>query len=384
MSIYSNICKFISEHSDDWRTLLQNEYKIKIKEDGAYAIFNYNYECDFHNPIVQEARGIIIDTERLEVVCWPFRKFGNHTESYADEIDWDSARVLEKVDGSIIKLWYDARAEKWQFSTNGIIRAENAPIESLGALSYMSVIRTADNFDDIDFDALDKDTTYIFELVSPQTQVVIKYDTASLYHIGTRNNKTGIESDDDIGIKKPMQYPLTSLEGAINAAIALNGGEDEVEKEGFVVVDKNWHRVKVKSPDYVLTHRITSVKVISKRDAVYLLLHDKEGAQRLCEKSPDVAPAIKFYEYKLTELYYQADQMGKLATCYYNEFSHDRAAVAKIIAGHPLGTIGFRCIDTGARASEILNDTPIEKICKFIPDYEAPSLAELFKAKSDK
>ena len=26
-------------------------------------------------------------------------------------------------------------------------------------------------------------------------------------------------------------------------------------EEGFVVVDKDWHRVKIKSPEYVLAHR---------------------------------------------------------------------------------------------------------------------------------
>lgn len=80
---------------------------IGIKEESPYAIFNYAIGCDFSNPIVQEARGIIIDLENLDVVCWPFRKFGNYNESYADKIDWSTARVQEKIDGSIIKLWWD-------------------------------------------------------------------------------------------------------------------------------------------------------------------------------------------------------------------------------------------------------------------------------------
>ena len=70
---------------------------------------------------IRELGGIIIDCERCEVVCWPFRKFGNHNEGYADTIDWSTARVQEKVDGSIVKLWYDEANGKWQFSTNGCI-----------------------------------------------------------------------------------------------------------------------------------------------------------------------------------------------------------------------------------------------------------------------
>jgi hypothetical protein len=104
MNKNSHICRFISEHPN-WERLLKEDYFIKVRREGALAIFVYGYDCDFSNPIVQEARGIIIDTERREVVCWPFRKFGNYNESYADDIDWENARVLEKVDGSIIKLW---------------------------------------------------------------------------------------------------------------------------------------------------------------------------------------------------------------------------------------------------------------------------------------
>ena len=99
----SEICNFINEHPN-WRDLLIEEYRINIKEEYPFAIFNYGIDCDFSNPIVQEARGIIIDIEDCDVVCWPFRKFGNYNESYADKIDWNTARVQDKIDGSIIKL----------------------------------------------------------------------------------------------------------------------------------------------------------------------------------------------------------------------------------------------------------------------------------------
>ena len=130
MNEKSHLCNFIKNHPTDWEAILTQSYKIKIKHDGPYAIFVYDTECDFADPIVQESRGIIINTETLTVACWPFRKFGNHNESYADKIDWSSARVLEKVDGSIIKLWFDTLDGIWQFSTNGTIRAERAAIDT--------------------------------------------------------------------------------------------------------------------------------------------------------------------------------------------------------------------------------------------------------------
>ena len=200
MNHNSKLCCFIARNPDNWQTILTEEYGIKVKQEENYAIFNYGFGCDYSNPLVQEARGIIIDTESLQVVCWPFRKFGNYTESYADSIDWNTAKVQEKVDGSIVKLWFDHRLGKWQFSTNGVIRAEKAPLESVRASNYLSLIQKAKNFADIPFQTLDRDYTYIFELVSPDNQVVVPYDATMLYHTGTRSNVTGEETDMDIGI----------------------------------------------------------------------------------------------------------------------------------------------------------------------------------------
>ena len=131
MDTNSYLCRFLAAHPGDWEERLKRDYDLRIKRDGEYAVFNYEINADFYDPIVQEARGIILDTEQYEVVCWPFRKFGNHNEGYADPIDWSNARVLEKVDGSIIKLWYDHARGDWQFSTNGTIRAELAGVDVL-------------------------------------------------------------------------------------------------------------------------------------------------------------------------------------------------------------------------------------------------------------
>lgn len=377
----SLICEFISNHSEDWEELLVNEYGIKVKKEDRLVIFNYGLNCEYANPIVQEARGIIIDIISLEVVCWPFRKFGNHNEGYADTIDWNSARVLEKVDGSIIKLWYDKVLNHWQFSTNGVIRAENAPIENMAGLSYGDIIRKANNVNDISYDRLNKNYTYIFELVSPETRIVVKYDEASLYHLGTRNNLTGEEYDLDIGIQKPKSYPLHSLENCINAAIELNKenvSKEDVDKEGFVVVDKNWHRVKIKSPDYLMMHHVSMMKAITKKECIKILLYERDRLELIFEKCLDIIPAVKYYDYKITELFYDANKMAILAKSLYNEYSHDRKAVAGIISKHKLAMVGFRCIDTGETAKEVLLGMQFEKFCKLIPDYVPEDLSLLF------
>ena len=153
MNDHSLLCRYLFSHHD-WETSLWNDHHIKVHRDGAYAIFNYSYDSRFSDPLVQESRGIILDTEKMEVVCWPFRKFGNFNEEYADPIDWDSACIQEKIDGSIIKLWYSERQNRWVFATNGTIDAANAPIERspLGH-TFLDAIRSAENYSDIPFAA---------------------------------------------------------------------------------------------------------------------------------------------------------------------------------------------------------------------------------------
>ena len=378
MNENSELCKFIAANPEAWAQRLTEEYDIKIKREGELAIFNYSIGGDFYNPIVQEARGIIIDVVDLEVVCWPFRKFGNHTEGYADKIDWESARVQEKIDGSIIKLWYHKKRRVWTFSTNGVIFAKNARLEKGGGC-YGEVILSTENMKDIAFWQLNEDYTYIFELVSPQTRIVIPYEKAMLYHLGTRNNITGEEYDLDIGIQKPKSYPLTSLEDCIYAAKVLNKTDaKEVNLEGFVVVDKFWHRVKVKSPAYLTMHHVFMTGDMTKKECVYLLLHEREKLNGLYERFPALEPILKYYDYRIAELRQSADALGVLAQKLYEEYSGDRKAVAGVLSKHHLAMVGFACLNKEKSGKEILAEMTDEKICKMLPDYVAEDFSSLF------
>ena len=383
MNKNSKLCCFISEH-ENWRDILKDEYKITVKEEYPFAIFNYGIDCDFSNPIVQESRGIILDLDNLEVVCWPFRKFGNYNESYADKIDWNTARVQDKIDGSIIKLWWNRMTGKWQFSTNGTINADTALANQMTQDTFLNVIRKADNYCEIilRLPIFNKDYTFIFELVSPETQVVVKYPKPHLYHIGTRSNISGQEMDSDIGIEKPKEYKLKSLDDCVTAASELNKSDDgqvhEVKKEGFVVVDGNWNRIKVKSPDYLMLHRMSSNANFSKERIISMIRDGSVSVQDICEDFPNFAHYFKFYDFKISELEYQAKMFCDLTDRIFEEYSRERKAVANIIKKHRLAPIGFMHLDRGETGQEILSNLPINKYCKYIPDYQPERLSELF------
>jgi len=371
----------MTEHKD-WRGELSNLYKMHVKEKGHYAILNYDEFSDFSNPLIQEARGIIIDTETLEVVCWPFRKFGKYNESYADKIDWKTARVQEKIDGSLVKLWYNTRQGAWQFSTNGMIAAGEAYVDEDTRESYLDVIHEANNFTDIPFSILNKDLTYLFELVSPKIQVVIRYEKAHLYHIGTRNNQTGQELQEYIGVERPKEYPLQTLEDCIRAAQALNLSSDGkvhgVQKEGFVVVDSNWNRNKVKSMEYHMLHHIVACTKSSKEYLVGLLREGMVDVDDLCQSFPSMAHYFKYYDYRVAELAYQADVFADLTRRIYRESGNDRKTVAVRIQQHRLTPIGFLALKSEQRGREILARQTIRAYCKYIPDYNPERFGSLF------
>lgn len=383
MNKNSKLCCFISEH-EDWRDILKDEYKIVIKEEYPLAIFNYGIDCDFADPIVQEARGIIIDLETLNVVCWPFRKFGNYNESYADKIDWNTARVQDKIDGSIIKLWWNKTEGKWQFSTNGTINAETALANQMTQETFLDVIKKADNYNEIVLRLADlsKDHTFIFELVSPETQVVVKYPVSHLYHIGTRNNISGMEINSDIGIEKPKEYFLKSLDDCLSAAYDLNKSDDglihDVKKEGFVVVDDNWNRIKIKSPDYLMLHRMSSNSNFSKERIIGMIRDGVVSIPSICDDFPNYAHYFKFYDFKISELEYQAKVFCDLTDRIYEEYSHERKAVANIIKKHRLAGLGFKHLDSGKSGCELLEEMPLSQYCKYIPDYKPERLSSLF------
>ena len=381
MNYNSYLCRYMAEHAD-YKERLKEDYHLHMSEEGPYILFKYDaFACDFSDPLVREARGIIIDQETFSVVCWPFTKFGNYNESYADPIDWASARVQEKLDGSIIKLWFDERKEQWRFSTNGTIDAEAAILHGITYLNFLLMIRKAENYKDIPFERLNKDHTYIFELTGPDNQVVVAYKRTLLYHIGTRNRVTGLECEEDIGIVKPKSYALSSLADCIKAAEALNADKeafDDIDHEGFVVVDRDYHRIKIKSPDYFAVHHMADF-VMTKERVVSLILEGEIPVEKLCEMSSSNRTVIRFYAYHLSSLFDQAEDMKRITPMLYEEYAHDRKAVAAVIRKHPLASVGFYAIDHPDVSMEAyLKSRPLSFLLKLIPDYKPVRVYDQF------
>ena len=386
----SFLVDFIEKHADNWLADLNIERPdilVKLDPVSRLAIFNYDIGADFFNPLVQEARGIIIDVSdpvAPKVVCWPFRKFGKYNEPYADAIDWDHCQVQEKLDGSIMKLWYNHRAQEWWVSTNSMIDAAGANLSQESGGDYLTLFKSADNYLDIHFTQLNPDYTYIFELTSPFNQVVIPQKITQLWHIGTRNNLTGEELNEDIGIQKPKLYDCHSLDECIRCVtddLNKSCGQkiDHVEHEGFVVVDQDWHRIKVKSPIYLQLHTITSSNSVTKKSILGMLLQDALDVPALCSDFPHLAHYIKYYDFRVTEFMNRATAFMNITLRLNTLLNGDRKAVALRIKSHKFQGLGFYALNHPEMTPrEIIDEMGVHKISKLIPDYDLENFGYLF------
>jgi len=277
------LLNFINQHSD-WREILTNApYNLIIKDDEPYFLLKYDMlNSDMSDPLVQEARGCIFRFDKEKdcyiCVCHPFNKFFNAQENNAAEIDWDSAVIYEKIDGSLIKFWYDL--DEWHISTNSTIDAAKAEVESYdGHITFYDLVcscfkdeKTMDEF----FKYLSVDFTFMFELVSPYNRLVVPYEKTELYFIGSRcmiNDKEGIINDDSkwfcnmFNIKLPKIYQFKSIDDVLDAAASLSK-----LNEGFVVCDRYFNRIKIKGAEYLRAFRIRGNDKITQKKVVKAIL----------------------------------------------------------------------------------------------------------------
>jgi len=355
------ITKFIQENPDWEDMLADSPFYVKTKREGVFVLLKYDQiRSDMTIPMVRECRGIILDeTAQYNPVCVPFFKFGNFGEAYVPDIDWTTARVQEKLDGSLMKLWY--YMGKWHISSNGEIDARNAHISSalltnarktdLYTLFIEAWYKTGKRFED-----LNRNFTYLFELTSKHNRVVVKYNETAIRHIGTRDIRTLDECNMDIGIPMPREFAFRTLDECIENAKQL--GYDD---EGYVVVDRHFNRIKVKSPLYVALNHISQgvtthgniVEIIQKNEQGEFLTYFPE----LQEVFEDILTRIEAFSAR------QDEALSEILSMKYDS----RKALAEVVTKKECPACLFAIVDGKAdSARNWLLSRPVEKILGYI------------------
>lgn len=276
-----------------------NNKLISVQKHPDTDLFIYNYTPKVQyeklwNETTLNSRGLILDVN-MNIVSKPFGKFFNIEEHSPDEIPNLPFDVYEKMDGSLgILYWIKDKpfiATKGSFTSDQAKHANNILYERYGAL----------------FDKLDKNSTYLFEIIYPENRIVVNYGQMDdLILLTIIDNSTGVERIEDIG------FPIVKHYDGINDIYKLKNLKED-NREGFVVRFENGFRVKVKFEEYIRLHRILT-NVSSK--VIWEYLSTNQPLDELITKVPD-----EFYDwvkYVQKELIREHDYINNSAKEWFN------------------------------------------------------------------
>ena len=212
-------------------------------------------------PEMQDCRGLILERGTWKVMSMSFRKFFNSEEGNAHKIDWNTARVLEKVDGSMMQVYWDWHKNEWFAGTTGTAEGEGEVNNKTGTTFNQLFWKTVTEKYNLNTTQMGKNYCFIFELTTPYNIVVKPHGESSVNLLTVRNINTleEVSYDELLNIGSVLGLPVVKAYdlNAKNVGALLRTFENMIwHDEGYVVVDANFNRIKIKNPAYVAVHHL--------------------------------------------------------------------------------------------------------------------------------
>lgn len=266
-----NLINYVNSH-DDWQTSLKKPpYNFKTvrndPDNPTHWIFVYNlFDSDFTNPVVKEARGIVLDIQNGQVVgivSHAFDKFFNWGDPNAADIDWSSAIVQEKLDGQLVRV--SRYNDKLYWFTNGSFGL-NTPVDYTDdrVKNYQDLMNIALGDDLSWLGNVSNGETVIFELTSRYNHIIVDYDEPKLTLLGMYADTLLPKGDKYTVIRHafnaenakkilgcPYDIPKTYDAHNFDEVKEMLSKFEGKTNEGVVVLDKYDNRVKIKCDDYL-------------------------------------------------------------------------------------------------------------------------------------
>jgi len=314
------------------------ERLITVQKHPGAPLFIYNYTNKAQydkvwNEITLQCRGLILDAD-FNVVAHPFIKFFNLDDHQPVDIPNEAFEVYEKMDGSLgILYWLN---DIPQIATRGSFISDQA-------IHASEVLQQKYQHT---FDQLDRNATYLFEIIYPENKIVLDYgEKDDLTLLAVIDNYSGLDLPlPDIG------FPIVKKYDGINSLDQLKNLKEE-NREGFVIKFKSGLRVKLKFNEYLRLHRI-----ITGVSNVVIWEHLSEGRSfdDLLDKVPD-----EFYEWvkkTIADLQEQFNTILADAQSSFKKLDTNLLSDRKDIAHY------FKTQKYPAVLFAILDDKPFDKI----------------------
>jgi len=274
----------------DWKVLQEyiDKKLIIINKHPEYDlwILNYSKETQFTkawDEYTLSCRGLVIDADG-NIIARPFEKFMNYEEYDPSKIDWlQDFDAFEKMDGSLIILFYYRSVSKWIVASRGSFTSEQA----LEAQKMLRVfLKYVDDYKFI-VGILNTYFTYLFEILYPENRIVLDYgERRELVLLAAIDTSSGEELAYNMMAAKYSEYftvvKKLELKSFDELRQLINAGEDN--KEGVVIRFTNGFRLKMKFAEYCRLHVIvTNISNL----IVWEHLKNDDDLEEILDRVPD-------------------------------------------------------------------------------------------------
>jgi RNA ligase len=208
--------------------------------DGLVSINYLIVLPDSFEGVRREFRGITFDESSGQVVSLPLHKFFNVNEK--PETQWHflkdlDAEVFEKLDGTMIHFF------EWRGKIRAATRMSSSTSQAQNAMELACQLKLLDR---IRYE-IREGYTPIFEMVSPENQIVLHYKEPRLVYLVSRRRSDGTFFDDGIYSDRARSFDFRFADLMDHLA--------KEEFEGYVARLSNGLWVKCKCPWYLERHR---------------------------------------------------------------------------------------------------------------------------------